>query len=74
MTETIVLHYMPISQPARACWAFIRGAGLDFVQLKEIDFLGSEHKSADYLEVNRHGTVPGLKHVRDDGTRVGFGE
>ena len=69
--ERCVLYYHPISQPGRACLSLLRAARVSpaRVALKTVSFEAGEHKSAAFLAINAHGTVPALS----EGT-FGMGE
>lgn len=67
----LVLHYHPISQPARAAWALARALDPhgERVELKGVALEQGEHKSGAFLALNPLGQVPALSD--DTGWSVG---
>ena len=50
-------HYNHISQPSRAVLTFLQLAGVEY-ESHEIDLLGREQKTEEFLKINKWGTVP----------------
>lgn len=56
---SLILYYSPISPPARAVLLTIRSLGLN-VEIKNVNLLKGEHRSAEFLKVNPFHQIPVL--------------
>jgi glutathione S-transferase len=74
MPQKITLFIHPVSQPARACWALVKAAHMDEVEVKQVALEKGEHKSPEFLAINPNGTVPALAHIDSEGATFNVGE
>jgi len=54
-----VLYFHPLSPPVRSCVMVAKEIGLE-LELKEVDFLNSEHMSEGFKKINPAQTIPAL--------------
>ena len=58
--DNVTFFKTKFSPPSRFVHMVIKHLNLE-VNIKEVDFVGGEHKTAEYLAVNPAGKLPGLK-------------
>ncbi|XP_041364716.1 glutathione S-transferase 1-like [Gigantopelta aegis] len=59
MSPKLELYFFPFSPPARAAWMTCSAAGVP-VDIKYIDLLNGEQKTAEFIKINPQHTVPTL--------------